>query len=61
MRRELESPVPFVLRPMDFDLTNKEQNQTVESIRTEPKQQRNNKCSCGSGKKYKHCCLIKTK
>ncbi len=23
------------------------------------KQGRNNKCACGSGKKYKHCCLIK--
>jgi len=26
-------------------------------VRTEIKQQRNNKCLCGSGKKYKHCCL----
>jgi uncharacterized protein YecA (UPF0149 family) len=25
------------------------------------KQGRNEKCACGSGKKYKHCCLVKEK
>ena len=25
-------------------------------VRAEKKMQRNNKCSCGSGKKYKYCC-----
>lgn len=27
-----------------------------EKIRTEPKINRNEPCSCGSGLKYKHCC-----
>jgi len=28
-------------------------------VRTGPKVGRNEPCSCGSGKKYKHCCLAK--
>jgi preprotein translocase subunit SecA len=31
-----------------------------ESIRTEPKIGRNDRCPCGSGKKYKHCCVNKS-
>lgn len=30
-----------------------------ESIRTEPKIERNAPCPCGSGKKYKKCCINK--
>ena len=30
-----------------------------EKVRTEPKIQRNSPCPCGSGKKYKQCCLKK--
>lgn len=30
---------------------------TRASIRTEPKIQRNEPCLCGSGKKFKHCCI----
>ncbi len=26
-------------------------------VRTEPKISRNSICNCGSGKKYKHCCI----
>ncbi len=26
-----------------------------------PKQKRNDKCSCNSGKKYKKCCLLEIK
>lgn len=29
----------------------------IKPVRTEPKIGRNDKCTCGSGKKYKHCCL----
>lgn len=28
-----------------------------DSVRTEPKIGRNTECSCGSGKKYKRCCM----
>lgn len=27
------------------------------NIRSQPKKQRNELCSCGSGRKYKHCCM----
>ena len=26
-------------------------------LKSKPKQQRNDKCDCGSGKKYKKCCM----
>jgi len=32
----------------------------TEPIRTEPKIGRNEPCPCGSGKKYKKCCMNKT-
>ena len=31
----------------------------IAPVRTEPKTGRNDPCPCGSGKKYKKCCLIK--
>jgi uncharacterized protein YecA (UPF0149 family) len=31
------------------------------AVRTEPKVSRNAPCTCGSGVKYKKCCLIRTK
>ena len=31
---------------------------SVSTVVKEPKIQRNEKCPCGSGKKYKKCCLI---
>jgi preprotein translocase subunit SecA len=31
----------------------------IAPVRTEPKIGRNDPCPCGSGKKYKKCCLIK--
>ena len=30
---------------------------TVRNSKTDPKIQRNDPCSCGSGKKYKKCCM----
>ncbi len=30
---------------------------TLYNIRTDPKTHRNEPCSCGSGKKYKYCCM----
>lgn len=33
------------------------EKETTEPIRTGPKIGRNDPCSCGSGKKYKKCCL----
>jgi len=44
----------FMQDPFDLDLT----EQTPESLRT-PKVGRNDPCPCGSGKKYKKCCLEK--
>jgi len=45
----------------DFEyshLTKKEREANILPIRTTPKIGRNEPCSCGSGKKNKHCCKI---
>ena len=49
------------LDPYEPQLTKKEKTQIVVPVRKkdEPKYSRNQICLCGSGKKYKHCCLIK--
>lgn len=49
------------LDPYEPKLTKKEKTQIVVPVRKkdEPKYSRNQICLCGSGKKYKHCCLIK--
>lgn len=39
-----------------YGLTKAEREAKISPIRTEPKIQRNELCSCGSGKKYKKCC-----
>ena len=39
------------------DMTKKQQAAVVQPIRTEPKFNRNEPCPCGSGKKYKKCCI----
>ena len=31
------------------------------AYKAKPKQNRNELCACGSGKKYKHCCINKEK
>ena len=38
-------------------LTRKQIEQVTEPVRREPKIGRNDLCPCGSGKKYKKCCL----
>ena len=40
-------------------LSKKEREADVQPVRTEPKYQRNSPCPCGSGKKYKNCCINK--
>lgn len=42
-------------------LTKKEQNQVIVDVRNTPKINRNSICTCGSGKKFKNCCLKKLK
>ena len=42
-------------------LTKKEREADIQPVRTEPKIGRNEPCPCGSGKKYKICCINKTK
>lgn len=39
-------------------LSKKEREAKIVDIRREPKINRNSICTCGSGKKYKKCCLI---
>lgn len=38
-------------------LTKKEREAIIVDIRREPKINRNSICNCGSGKKYKKCCI----
>jgi len=50
-------PLPD-MRDFCYDeLTKKKRKEVIVSIRTEPKIDRNKPCPCGSGKKYKKCCL----
>ena len=37
----------------------RDRDKKVIGVRTSPKIQRNAPCPCGSGKKYKNCCLNK--
>ena len=46
--------IKFLLN-MNLVFTNKKE-QTTQSFETSKKIGRNDKCPCGSGKKYKHCC-----
>lgn len=52
--RELQS----ILR--DDILAESNSNYKLEPVRTEPKIGRNEPCKCGSGKKFKKCCIPKT-
>jgi hypothetical protein len=54
--------LPFVNRDvymgnMYDDVTKKQMNQTVVPVTPKNPIGRNDKCPCGSGKKYKQCCL----
>jgi hypothetical protein len=40
-------------------LPKKERHVELYPVRSEPKIPRNSPCPCGSGKKYKHCCINK--
>lgn len=40
-------------------LSKKEREAIIEPVRSTPKIRRNDLCSCGSGKKYKNCCINK--
>lgn len=42
-------------------LTKKEKEAIIEHVRVGPKVRRNDLCPCGSGLKYKKCCLNKNK
>lgn len=51
-------PIMNHLKDMKYNhLTKKEREAVVIPVRTEPKIRRNDLCPCGSGKKYKKCCL----
>lgn len=45
------------LEKMGIDPRTMKRFKGVPFVRTEPKIGRNDKCVCGSGKKYKKCCL----
>lgn len=43
--------------PKYWHLTKKEKEANIVPVRITPKIGRNEKCPCGSNKKYKNCCL----
>lgn len=45
----------------DWGKSKAEREANIVDIRREPKIGRNEICPCGSGKKYKHCCIHKIK
>lgn len=56
-RTEITMPYVNVHRAEEEHLTKKEKQAVIVPVRTESKIPRNNPCPCGSGKKYKHCCI----
>jgi hypothetical protein len=58
---KLESLIGYVEDIQYSHLSKKELEANIEPVRTEPKYNRNDQCPCGSGKKYKKCCLINKK
>ena len=44
--------IPYYIRPMKLPATK------IQTIRKPPKVGRNEPCPCGSGKKFKKCCLM---
>ena len=67
-REDVSSSIPVTDEPTpsykvkSFEPATKKQKWEavrVVPVRTEPKIDRNSPCSCGSGKKYKKCCLKK--
>ena len=62
--KEIELQYQMIKAYDDFrysHLTKKEREADIQPVRTEPKIGRNELCPCGSGKKYKNCCINKTK
>lgn len=63
-------PIPFMMQSIDNtmkmlypNMTKKQWSQHIDRIRDSsknPKINRNSPCPCGSGLKYKHCCLNKS-
>lgn len=53
-------PADYVPTLAELNTTGKKDKRpaTKVGVRTEPKIGRNTPCTCGSGKKYKKCCLI---
>jgi len=56
---EIGSDKPKISPPGGFSY--REEYEPVQPVRREKKVGRNDPCPCGSGKKYKKCCLIKEK
>jgi uncharacterized protein YchJ len=52
----LEEEANSYLGDKDSVIVDMEKQTPLTAWATGIKQGRNNKCSCGSGKKYKHCC-----
>ena len=55
--KQLQKEKELYVHEQTEGLTRKEREAVLVPIRTEPKIERNAPCPCGSGKKYKKCCI----
>lgn len=55
--RKLMEEETIIISERYSHLTKKEQEANIVPVRITPKIGRNEKCPCGSNKKYKNCCL----
>ena len=55
--RKLREDETIIISGRYSHLTKKEQEANIVPVRITPKIGRNEKCPCGSNKKYKNCCL----
>jgi len=62
---QAQKEMAFIKEMIDQDLNRIPKSErrpavAVRNSKEDPKIQRNEPCPCGSGKKYKHCCINKT-
>ncbi len=55
--KQMQKEKEMYAHEQEIGLTRKEREAVLEPVRSDPKIQRNSPCPCGSGKKYKNCCI----
>lgn len=58
MIQDTKDEVSYIVKPNKGTKKRVPKRGKYVNVRTEPKVHRNESCICGSGKKYKKCCLL---